>query len=41
MSIVIRKKSDEVMSVMDDLMEELRETNPSLYNVTIEKLKRL
>lgn len=41
MSIVIRKKSDEVMSVMDDLMEELRETNPRLYNVTIEKLKRL
>lgn len=40
-ALFLRKKNDEVMSIMDDLMEELRETNPRLYNVTIEKLKRL
>lgn len=39
--IISKKSSDRVMSVMDDLMEELQKVNPKLYYATMERLKEL
>ena len=36
--IISKKSSDRVMSVMDDLMEELQRVNPKLYYATMERL---
>ena len=36
--LISKKSSDRVMSVMDDLMEELQRVNPKLYYATMERL---
>ena len=41
MMYVRKGKSDGVMLVMDDLMEELQVVNPKLYYDTMERLKEL
>lgn len=41
MDYVRRGKSDEVMMIMDELMEELQAANSRLYYETMERLKRL
>ena len=40
-NVVNRKSNESVMSVMDDLMEELQKVNPKLYYATMEKLGEL
>ena len=41
MSIVSKKKYDEVMGIMDDLMDDVRKSDPRLYNLTMDKLRDL
>lgn len=40
-NVVNRKSNESVMSIMDDLMEELQKVNPKLYYATMERLKEL
>lgn len=40
-NVISRKNSDGVMSIMDDLMEELQRINPKLYYATMERLGEL
>lgn len=41
MSIVSERKYDEVMGIMEGLMDEVRKSDPRLYNLTMDRLKSL
>lgn len=41
MEIAKGKSSDRVVTIMDNLMEELQKVNPKLYYATMERLKEL
>lgn len=41
MSIVSERKYDEVMGIMEELMDEVRKSDPRLYNLTMDRLKNL
>ena len=41
MSIVSERKYDEVMAIMEGLMDEVRKSDPRLYNLTMDRLKSL
>ena len=40
MKLIKKKRSDEVMLIVDDMMEELQTVNPQLYYKTMERLNR-